>query len=55
MSSSEKVASKDDKENKLFVENSPHYNRMAVVCHVTIFLYAAAFWIHLGVFPVKMD
>ena len=46
---------KEDKtsERKAFVDNSPLYNRMSIVCHVVIFLYAAAFWIQVGVFPVS--
>ena len=40
-------------ERKTFVDNSPLYSRMSVVCHVVIFLYAAAFWIQVGVFPVS--
>ena len=33
-------------------ENSPLYGRMSIIMHVLIFLYAAAFWIQTGVFPV---
>ena len=34
-------------------ENSPLYKRLSVTMHVLIFLYAAAFWIQTGVFPVS--
>ena len=32
---------------------SPLYKRMTVVMHFIIFLYAAAFWIQIGVLPVR--
>lgn len=35
------------------VEKSPLYRRMAIVMHVVIFLYAASFWIQVGVMPVS--
>jgi OCT family organic cation transporter-like MFS transporter 18 len=38
-------------EEQLFVENSPLYKRMSIICHVVIYLYATAFWIQVGVFP----
>lgn len=41
-------------ERKSFVENSPLYSRMSMICHVVIFLYAASFWIQVGVFPVSL-
>ena len=34
-------------------EDSPLYQRMAVVCHAVIILYSAAFWIQVGVMPVS--
>ena len=34
--------------------NSPLYRRMSVTMHLLIFLYAAAFWIQTGVFPVSI-
>lgn len=36
------------------VEKSPLYRRMAIVMHVVIFLYAASFWIQVGVMPVSL-
>ena len=48
MASEERV-----KDHDLFVENSPLFKRMSIVCHVTIFLYATSFWIQIGVFPVN--
>ncbi len=43
---------KDDK-GKTFTENTSLYTRMTYVCHVLMFLYGAAFWIQIGVFPVS--
>ena len=36
-----------------YAERSPLYKRLAMVMHVVIFLYAASFWIQVGVMPVS--
>ena len=47
---------KEEKDNKgkVFLDNTPLYPRMTKVCHVLMFLYGAAYWIQIGVFPVRI-
>lgn len=41
-----------DNDDKKIQENSPLYSKMSWTTHSLIFLYACAFWIQVGVFPV---
>lgn len=43
-----------DNDGKKFQENSPLYSRMSWTMHFLIFLYACAFWIQVGAFPVNL-
>ena len=42
-----------DNDDKKLQENSPLYSKMSWTMHLLIFLYACAFWIQVGVFPVR--
>ena len=40
--------------SETFAENTPLFPLMSKVCHVLMFLYGAAYWIQIGVFPVSV-
>ena len=52
MESTKEKETESDGKDKPFTENTPLFSRMTKVCHALMFLYGAAFWIQIGVFPV---
>ena len=52
MESTKEKETESDGKDKPFTENTPLFSRMTKVCHALMFLYGAAYWIQIGVFPV---